>query len=194
MTVGAIAEGGELRLSSPERKAFVEDALSARTIKGHVLEFGVGAGVSLRWLAKKVTQEPIYGFDSFEGLPEDWQFSEYIIFAKGSFKYPPRKVHLHVELVEGWFEDTIPEWKESHPGAISFLHIDADLYSSCKTVLTELNDQIVPGTILLFDELLEYPRWEEGEWKAFVEWQEEYKRKVHQLGTNWTQASYRVIQ
>jgi hypothetical protein len=52
----------------------------------------------------------------------------------------------------------------------------------------------VPGTILLFDELLNYPCWEEGEWKAFTEWQEEYGREVHQLGINWTQASYRVIQ
>jgi predicted O-methyltransferase YrrM len=193
VTIGAIAEGGELRLTSSERKEFIEAALAARTVKGYVLEFGVGAGVSLRWIAKS-TKETIYGFDSFEGLPEDWQFNDHIIFAKGSFKYPPKNNFSHVELVEGWFEDTIPKWKADNPGAISFLHIDADLYSSCKTVLTELNHQIVPGTILLFDELINYPRWEEGEWKAFVEWQEEYGRKVHELGTNWTQASYRIIE
>ena len=195
MTIGVIAEGGELRLRSPERKAFVEDAISARTINGHILEFGVGAGVSLWWIARAVDQT-VYGFDSFEGIPENWQFNDSIIFAKGSFKYNPDQIpkRSNMELVKGWFEDTIPKWKADNPGAISFLHIDADLYSSCKTVLTELNHQIVPGTILLFDELLNYPRWEEGEWKAFVEWQQEYGRKVHELGTNWTQASYRIIE
>ena len=194
MTAGMIAEAGNLRMNSDERLNFISAAVAHKPAKGYILEFGVGKGVSLRLIAQEVNPLRVYGFDSFEGLPENWQFNDHLIFAKGSFKYdPPKLRESNVRLVRGWFSDTLPEWKEEHHADISFLHIDVDLYSSCKTVLTELNHQIVPGTILLFDELLNYPRWEEGEWKAFTEWQEEYDREVEQLGTNWTQASYRVI-
>ena len=95
-------------------------------------------------------------------------------------------------LYEGWFEDTIPEWKKNHQEHISFINIDCDLYKSTKTILELLNDQIVSGTLLRFDDLLPspispYPKWEEGEWKALSEWCVNFKRKVIPMARSWKQ-------
>ena len=133
------------------------------------------------------------GFDSFEGLPEPWKFNDEEVYEKGDMKFDPPFQRPNVTYVKGWFADTIPVWKETYKADIAFLHIDSDLYSSCKTVLTELNDQIVPGTIILFDELLNYPYWKDGEWKALQEWIEEYDRELVSIGKHYTQAAYKVI-
>ena len=80
---------------------------------------------------------------------------------------------------------------------ISFMHIDSDIYSSAVTILTELNHQIVPGTILVFDDMYgteRYQNWQNGEYKAFEEWKAEYKRKVHEIDrTEDGEASFRVL-
>jgi len=133
--------------------------------KGYILEFGVFRGTSINFMAS-LTNETIYGFDSFEGLPEDWIPKR----SKGYFamdKLPA--VASNVKLIVGWFKDTIPEWKVNHTGNIGFIHVDCDLYSSTKTIFDELNSQIIPGTIIAFDELLNYREWLEHEWKALNE-------------------------
>lgn len=50
-----------------------------------------------------------------------------------------------------------------------FLHIDCDLYSSTKVVFDFLKNQIVKGTVIVFDEYFNYPGWQNGEFKAFKE-------------------------
>jgi hypothetical protein len=50
-------------------------AFAARVASGLVVEFGVWRGRSISFLAS-LTKEMIYGFDSFEGLREDWKGSE----------------------------------------------------------------------------------------------------------------------
>jgi hypothetical protein len=52
---------------------------------------------------------------------------------------------------------------------MAFMHMDADLYSSTKTVFDTLADRIVPGTVIVFDEFFNYPGWKRGESKAFAE-------------------------
>lgn len=108
----------------------------------------------------------VYGFDSFEGLPEDWREG----YSKGAFaKDALPEVSANVELVVGWFDRTLPHFLDTHSGPVSFLHVDCDLYSSTQTVFTQLRDRIVPGTIILFDEYFNYPGWEMHEFKAFQE-------------------------
>ena len=86
-------------------------------------------------------------------------------------------VPCNVELVAGWFEDTLPKFlkrpdvvEQQKPAAL--VHVDGDLYSSAVTVLRELSNAgaIVPGTVLVFDELLHYPGWEVNEALALWEW------------------------
>lgn len=180
-------------LTSPDRLSFLVNTLKETNGRqGHILEFGVGPGISLKQISMN-TNRRIFGFDSFEGLPENWALTEHVIFAAGSFKYDPPETARHVDLVSGWFEDTIPTWKEQYSGPIAFIHIDSDLYSSCHTILTELNDRIIPGTVLLFDEMFIYKNWEHGEWKAYNEWVKTYSRETYEIGRNHTQAAYRVI-
>jgi hypothetical protein len=72
------------------------------------------------------------------------------------------------------------------PGNIGLIHIDSDLYSSARTILFGLNERIVPGTVLVFDELYlgwddvkaKYANWQAHEWRALQEWLAECDRAV----------------
>lgn len=135
-------------------------------VPGLLLEFGVYKGTSINYIARKITGKTIYGFDSFEGLPESWRGG----FPKGTFfvqELPP--VEKNVTLIKGLFNDSLPVFLKNQSGPISFLHIDCDLYSSTTTIFRWLGDHIVDGTIILFDEYFNYPSWKEGEYKAFHE-------------------------
>ena len=144
---------------------------------GLILEFGVRHGTSMRQLAS-LASKPLYGFDSFEGLPEDWhQESKEIYSTKG--KIP--KVPAHVTLIPGWFEDTLPLFLAKHEEDIALINIDCDIYSSTKTVLDLLSPRIKKGTIILFDEYIGNLHWEEDEHKAFMESIDTYQWKYEYL-------------
>jgi hypothetical protein len=138
---------------------------SASPGAGLYCEFGVYSGSTINFIASRIPKT-IYGFDSFEGLPEDWQPG----VEKGTFqmKNLPR-VRKNVELKKGWFNQTIPAFALEHREKCSFLHIDCDLYSSTKTVFDLLGDRIVKDTVLVFDEFFNYPGWKDGEFRAFQE-------------------------
>jgi hypothetical protein len=63
----------------------------------------------------------------------------------------------------------LPPFLAENPGPIALLHVDTDTYSPCRTILTLCRDRLVPGSIILFDDLLCYPGWEHGEFKALSE-------------------------
>jgi len=132
---------------------------------GHVLEFGVASGRTIRNFAQTQPVRVIHGFDSFQGLPETWTW----LFPAGSFAQRLPKVPENVRLHVGLIQDTLPEWCDNNTGPVSLVHIDVDLYSSTKTILTHLQDRIIPGTIIIFDEYMNYPGWEQDEFRA---WQE----------------------
>lgn len=134
---------------------------------GLVLEFGVRTGTTINHLAACLPDRSIYGFDSFEGLPESW--SGWAI-EKGTFaRSTLPDVAANVELVKGWFDDTLPVFLESHTGAVALVHIDSDIYSSAVTVLDNISSRIVPGTIIVFNEYFNYPNWQQHEYRAFAE-------------------------
>ena len=134
---------------------------------GGYLEFGVYTGNSINFIASTLPDKIIYGFDSFEGLPEDWRYD----LRKGNFNVNGNLPHVNenVRLVKGWFNETLPEFVRTHPEPCAFIHVDCDLYSSTKTIFDNLKNQIVPGTVIAFDEYFNYPGWQEGEYKAFAE-------------------------
>ena len=149
----------------PRRGQLHQAAFRARTIPGLVLEFGVATGQSINFIADALKSETIYGFDSFEGLPEDWTSS----YKKGHFAQALPEVRDNVELVVGWYDQSLPSFLQAHPEAVSFLHVDCDLYSSTKVIFDLLGDRIKPGTVIVFDEYFNYPTWREHEHKAFME-------------------------
>lgn len=136
---------------------------------GLFLEFGVYSGDTINYISDLADQK-IYGFDSFKGLPEFWRKG----YDKGKFKTDTLpQVNENVELVVGWFHETLPGFTEQHPGPIAFMHVDCDLYSSAKTVFDNLKKRIALGTVIVFDEYFNYPGWEKGEFKAFQEFVQE---------------------
>ncbi len=153
-------------------------AIQQATTKGLYLEFGVREGFTINW-ASRWTTEKIFGFDSFEGLPENWT-SEH---RQGAFKVTRLpKVRRNVELVKGLFHESLPPFLATHPEPISFMHIDSDLYSSAVTVFELLADRIQPGTVIVFDEFFNYPGWKQGEFKAFFEFVDRRHVQFEYLG------------
>lgn len=149
-----------------DRIELLRFAFGKAPAEGLVLEFGVAAGHSLRYLAG-LTERTVYGFDSFEGLPEDWQEG----FEKGAFSQaaPPRDLPENARVIVGWFEESLPPFVAEHPGPAAFIHVDSDLYVSAQTVFKHLGPRIVPGTVIVFDEYLNFPEWCAHEHKAFME-------------------------
>jgi hypothetical protein len=158
------------------------------------LEFGVYKGDSINRLAELAPDVTWYGFDSFEGLPEAWTLGA----KKGAFsidgRLPP--VRGNVRLAKGFFETTLPGFVAQHPGAkLALLHIDCDLYSATKTILANVAPMLVPGTIVIFDELINYHGWEEGEFKAFMEFTAERRLAFEYIAYNRTgsQVAVRIL-
>lgn len=155
---------------------FVISKLSEKNI-GFCLEFGVASGYSINYFSEKLPSANFIGFDSFEGLPEDWIGHH---AKKGSYtqKNQKPKVNNNVHLIEGWFEDTLPKFlDEQRPLNLSFIHIDSDTYSSAYTILKYLhkNGLLKNGTFILFDEFLGYPNWKNGEYKALAEFSKSFE-------------------
>lgn len=170
------------------RMQLLSFALSQVNVNGKYFEFGVYKGESINYIAGIKSDKTIYGFDSFEGLPESWTANH----QKGHFKLPALpKVRKNVELVKGWFDETIPAFSQKHGDfKVAFIHADSDLYSSTKTMFNLLKDHITTGTVVVFDEYFNYPNWEEGEFKAFQEFVKENNLKYEYLG--YTYKSSRV--
>ena len=152
------------------------------TKKGLILEFGVHNGNSINYLAN-LTDEIIHGFDSFEGLPSDGIIPK---FNDGATKWFEGKmtnfgnepnVRKNVKLYKGWFDKTLPVFYKDNKNFISLMHIDCDIYSSTKTVLNCSKKNIKKGTIIIFDEFLNYEGWQNNEYRAFIEFTKNNKIK-----------------
>lgn len=139
-------------------------ALSLAPRGGLALEFGVGSGRTLRDIADARGDGRVWGFDSFQGLPEAWRKG----FPAGHFATSIPEVP-GAEILVGWFDETLPKFLVENVEPVDFVHVDCDLYSSTVTVLTLLENRLRAGTVLLFDEYFDYPGWQEHEHKAWME-------------------------
>ena len=138
----------------------------AQAPSGLHLEFGVAGGKSLRTICESSPKGKVFGFDTFQGLPDAWRVG----FDRGTFAQESIPHVEGAELEIGLFQETLEPFLAKHSEPIAFLHLDADLYSSTKYVLDTCKSRILPGAILLFDEYFNYPGWQHHEHKAFTEW------------------------
>lgn len=149
----------------------------------HVLEFGVYTGGSITKIHNQLKDKPykIFGFDSFEGLPENWENTP---CTKGFFSTGgvPPVLPESIKLFVGWFDQTIPEYLKIAQ-SIALLHVDCDLYSSTKTVLYSLHEYIKPGTLIVFDEWCYNgnPECNDHEQKAFYEYVDDFDVKFEMV-------------
>jgi len=166
---------------------------------GQFLEFGVAKGQSLLYLSMAMDSNPpphaskktvIHGFDSFEGLPGTWKE-----LPSGSFsmngEIPEALVgRPNVKLHKGWFNETMNHISDED-GLVAFAHIDVDMYESTIEVLTRLKCLLVPGSVVVFDEFFNFPRWSEpgqGEFSAWRMLTEEWGMEYEYLGIHFGQA------
>ncbi|MET9628554.1 class I SAM-dependent methyltransferase [Lentzea sp. NPDC006480] len=156
----------------------LEFALAQTPEGGLALEFGVYTGGTLKIIAQARDGVDVYGFDSFEGLPEDWRNG----FPAATFTMDGLPDVPGAELVVGWFDEVLPKFLEQHEGPVTFLHVDCDLYSSTKTVLDLVGPRLVEGSIVVFDEYFNYPQWRKHEHKAWMEHVEAHGVEFDYLG------------
>jgi hypothetical protein len=167
---------------------------TAEVESGYYLEFGVFNGSSMLeaygLLRGLVTH--LYGFDSFDGLPElseDDRAAAALTpsFVPGNFRSlgvaAVRELILagatrlpaeHLVLTPGFYEQTLPRFDPAQladKGPCLVAHVDCDLYSSSRDVFAFLDGVVTTGTWLLLDDYWTYrgsPK--HGQRRAFEEW------------------------
>lgn len=147
---------------------------------GLYCEFGVFEGTTVNFIAPLIYPEKIHGFDSFEGLPDDWRPG----FPKGLFNMEARlpQVRDNVILHQGLFDQTLPEFIAREDGQFAFIHVDCDIFASAKTIFDLAGPRITQGTVIVFDEFFNYETWERHEYKAFQEFIAETRHRFQFIG------------
>jgi hypothetical protein len=155
-----------------------------------LLDLGVWIGWSTR-LISDASGRQVYGFDTFEGLVEDWQMDDQRLIKSGTFSlsepWAQRAMHetgvsirdglpaalgRKVQFIRGSTYETLSPFLADRPGApIALFHMDLDTYESCLHALETCKDRFVEGSILVFDEYLVT----NGEMLAFFEFQRQYE-------------------
>lgn len=103
-------------------------------------------------------------------MPEDWKdgFLDHVkgtYSTNGVFKTNNKKV----VIIKGLVEDTLKKFLKINKKII-FIHLDLDIYSSSKFVLSNLKKYInKDGLIIHLGQIYNYTGWQIGEFKAFKE-------------------------
>lgn len=160
--------------------------------KGLWLEFGCYTGGTMARIAAVRGEAKVFGFDSFKGLPEDWRPNEGLgkgAFAVAQAPTPPEGA----EYVVGLFEDTLPKFNFND--MITLVHIDCDIYSAARVALKTTLPHMMPGTIVVFDELLGYEGYEKHEMLALYEtWRDGLKfRWLCKQGLPWNYSAALIV-
>ena len=131
------------------------------------MEFGVFKGGTINYFSKYVKK--IYGFDSFQGLKEDWV---------GNENYPEKhfdlnknipKLNKNVIPIIGYVQDTLENFLRKENPEINFVHMDLDTYESTKFTLEKIKPYLKSDSIIIFDQIYNFAGWEVGEHKALSE-------------------------
>jgi len=156
------------------------------------IEFGVFSGTSINQFSKFLHNKTIYGFDSFEGLKEDWIGTSVV---KGTFDLKKKipKLNKNVYPIPGWIENTLPIFLNEKKPSIIFAHIDVDTYQTSKFILSNIKPYLKKNSVLLFDELYNFPGWDEGEYKALTETFNENEYQFISFALNGQQAAIQIL-
>jgi len=148
---------------------YISDKFNLANTPFDYFEFGVAGGHSFRWWVSNSGKSDcrFYGFDTFEGLPENWG-----TFSKNDMAASvPVMDDKRVRFLKGLFQETLPGFLkgyESQEGKLKVIHLDADLFSSTLFALTSLAPYLSKGDILIFDEF-NVPNHEFQAYRIFTE-------------------------
>ena len=152
------------------------------------LEFGVYKGQTLDLISSYTDQE-VYGFDTFSGIDQEWSgtssgsMNGFNIGGKPPSSVIPldkdrrygnntgarRPFNKNVNFICGDFRQTLPHFLEKNSADISFMHIDCDLYESTEVIFKYCGNLLQKGSVVVFDELVNYKGYQQDELKAFNE-------------------------
>lgn len=149
------------------------------------LEFGVWYGQSMEmWNSlNDCPNSRFVGFDTFTGLPDRWlgftgTAPQHHFTAQGQI--PPID-DSRVNFVQGLFQDTLPEFLETfRPVGRVVIHIDVDIYSSALYVLSQCDQIMQSGSIVIFDEFNSVM----DEFRALQDYCQAYRRSYRVLGSS----------
>tara|TARA_B100001123_G_C15149761_1_gene963044 strand:+ start:326 stop:1084 length:759 start_codon:yes stop_codon:yes gene_type:complete len=181
------------------RNYSIKRSISNHEENDYYLEFGVFTGNSINNFSKFLKKINIYGFDSFEGLKEDWfGHVEGKEFMGGTHLYDLKKripkLNKNVIPVIGWAQDTLPKFIENNKNMkINFIHMDMDTYPSTKFVLEKLKPYMKNNCIIIFDEIYNFSGWKVGEYKALSEVFKENEYKFICFSMDGPQAVIEII-
>ena len=123
-------------------------------------EFGVWTGKSIKYLMNFFPSG--YGFDTFDGLPEDWGTVPRGSYS--SFSVIPKI--RNVEFIPGEFSKSLPRFFAKKRQAAGLINFDADTYASTFCALSHCSAVIDEETTLIFDEFIVNEGWEKDEFLA----------------------------
>lgn len=188
-----------------ENKEFLKDKI--------FIEFGVYQGHSILQYYSYYLQNDIepdfYGFDSFEGLPEE-KLDPHSPWHTGQFNLdgqinPELLNKKGINIIKGWFGETLNDefLNKIQNKKIGLIHIDCDIYSSTLEVLEFLvkNKLLSDGTLLVYDdwgawkqvELDEKDEYNIAEGRAHKEICDKYDLKFERVGTEIIDPNYYFI-
>jgi hypothetical protein len=147
----------------------IDEARKRFPSRTRVLEFGVYKAGMINYQARKFPQLSFVGFDSFEGLQQQWSgMAPEKTFDLGG-RLP--KVRRNVSLVKGWFSESGPRWKASNPASDVplLIHVDCDTYAATVDVLELCSDYVEHGVVFHFDDYFGFPNWRTAGFKALKE-------------------------
>jgi hypothetical protein len=141
------------------------------------LEFGVYKGHSIQFWSQmnRDPQSRFIGFDSFEGLPENWtkNVTKNAFYAGGAV---PQIDDERVSFVKGWFQNTLPGFRNGFtPRSRLVIHNDSDLYSSTLFTLASLDMLLVPGVVVILDDFSHATH----VFRAFADYRSAFWRSAH---------------
>lgn len=171
---------------------------------GCLIEFGVWKGDGLAQIEYLMRRDlgggiPVYGFDSFEGMPVsgvELNDNQKIVWRPGGFSDTSleevQKRLPTVKLIKAVFSDLKP-LAEYGIHRVRFARIDCDIYEGYRDSLRLLTPHLQIGTYLLFDEGVAIPDFRYYESlrdsgaRAIHEWQRNSGFRLAVIGTNGTE-------
>ena len=171
-------------------------------VPGVLCEFGVWTGDGLEQIEflgrRDLGGVPVYGFDSFEGMPPtevDLKDCHAEVWKPGGYKSDIEAVQRRIpaaRLIKGVFSNLL-SLDRYGISKVRFARLDCDIYEGYRDALRLLTPFVGKGTVLLFDEGVapDDPRYHDSirdsGVRAIEEWKQSSGFRLKVLNSKWTE-------
>lgn len=140
-----------------DRERLIRSLLGTSSDYFRIFEFGVGDGAMTRFLCgqRRARNFEYFGFDTFEGLPDEWVRGGIVYRPKGFFDLDgqfPDVEDSRVRFIKGFIENNLHLIDANLDNYRSVFLFDLDLYDPTIAVFKHLSDKFKSGDLIYFDE------------------------------------------